>query len=205
MNLNEIKKEMLSEVETNRKDLQDMVEMKEIILKGLETHREIEEALEHTNYNCDLEGVIYELDVIEDCINFAKDIDDLREACEKGSCENGFSFDIESYIEDEETDDEFDDIFAIMNTKKIYCRHCGEYVTFTDENFEYDTAKISPVCDGINMVCTECEFDDDISQLACNFKDGTCINVQDYYSDYGFYGEDSRDRIKKALDLLAYR
>lgn len=92
-------------------------------------------------------------------------------------------------------------LYDIMNGKKFYCRHCNEAVTFTDEDIL--NANASPVCDGINFICDKCNFEDDISQMYCVFKDGKTMNVEDFYNDYGF--DRSLECIIRSLNLLADR
>ena len=75
------------------------------------------------------------------------------------------------------------DLFKLLNKKEIRCRECGELVDFNEELYNEikkpNTTIIKPTCDGINVICPVCNYEDDISQLYGVFKDGSIINMEE--------------------------
>ena len=96
-----------------------------------------------------------------------------------------------------------DDFLDFMNCKQIYCRHCNEPVTFID-SIDFDKSYDTPVTDGINFLCHSCQFEDDISQLACRLKSGHILNYQDYLHDYVPSNKDFDD-VLEVLDFIDER
>ena len=78
------------------------------------------------------------------------------------------------------------DLFKLLSKKEIRCRECGELVDFNEDLYKeikkLNTTITKPTCDGINVICPVCNYEDDISQLYGIFKNGSIINMEDFYS-----------------------
>lgn len=101
-------------------------------------------------------------------------------------------------------------LFTLLNKKEIRCRECNELVDF-NENLYDENESIStitkPTCDGINVICPICNYEDDISQLYGTFKDRSIINMEDFYSDFTSIYEDgiSEEQLIKEFNVLKNR
>ena len=97
------------------------------------------------------------------------------------------------------------DFIKLMDSKRIYSRFSGHIIKFVDEITEDmwkdDKGVYSDgmtLCDGIENV------EDDIQQMYCIMKDGSCYNMEDFYSDFGAY-EDGDEFYNNVNELIADR
>ena len=103
------------------------------------------------------------------------------------------------------------DLFKLLSKKEIRCRECGELVDFNEDLYNEikkpNNTITKPTCDGINVICPMCDYEDDISQLYGVFKDGSIINMEDFYSDYtSMYEENVTDKqLVKEFNVLKNR
>lgn len=98
-----------------------------------------------------------------------------------------------------------------MNTKEIRCRECNNLVDFNlslyNEDKKLYNTITKPTCSGVMVICPICDYEDDISQLYVTFKDGSIMNMEDFYSSCTSVYNDGviDEELYKEIDVLKNR
>ena len=91
-----------------------------------------------------------------------------------------------------------------LNTRAIFSRFSGELVYFCDDlddEQELNMARAKgyrAFSDGLNLLDEKANVEDDIQQMYIVLKNWDYDNLEDFYSENGFFGSDSsvEDKVK---------
>lgn len=92
-------------------------------------------------------------------------------------------------------------IIKLLNSKKVYSIFSEHLVTFVDSLSEISENQEGAFSDGMTLIDTFENVEDDIQQMYFVLKDGSIYNCEDFYSDMGAYSPGSNfiDNIKNLV------
>lgn len=100
-------------------------------------------------------------------------------------------------------------IIEKLNTRAIFSRGSGSLVYFMDslrnvEEYESAMAKgYKAFSDGVNLIDEKADLEDDIQMMYVLLKNGDYYNLEDFYSENGFFGgESSVEDLIKSLNKI---
>lgn len=83
-------------------------------------------------------------------------------------------------------------IIKLLNSKKVYSRFTDKLVTFVDSLSEIPENQEGVFSDGMTLIDTFEDVEDDIQEMYFVMKDGSIYNCEDFYSDMGAYSPGSK-------------
>lgn len=83
-------------------------------------------------------------------------------------------------------------IIKLLNSKKVYSRFTDKLVTFVDSLSEISENQEGVFSDGMTLIDTFENVEDDIQQMYFVLKDGSIYNCEDFYADMGAYNPGSK-------------
>lgn len=96
-------------------------------------------------------------------------------------------------------------IIDLQNTKNIRCTSCDELIQYGADLTILEDKGFKTISDGMTFLCYRCDFEGDIQANYAIMKDGSTINMEDFFAKYVFPNNDNFEAVIEAINLIENR